>query len=279
VAVPDTQFFVANYKGGVPEMFGAQFQWIADNLASWNIKFVTHLGDIVEQYPDGYGQNIQSSQWDVAVAAFDLIHGLVPYGMTPGNHDCTNWQGAADDWGNYHANFPASRFDALPWYGGNLNGNLNSYQLFSASGMDFIVLHLQYDPSSEERAWAGQVLDQHAQRRAILVSHEIEADGVLSGPGPAIWSDVARSRNNVFMLLSGHHCARESTSVLTNDSGGAVYSLMSDYQCDDPQPVNLRLYTFKPEDDIIAVKTYSPWHDAYETDADSEFTLPYAMLD
>jgi hypothetical protein len=158
-----------------------------------------------------------------------------------------------------------------------MNGNLNSFQLFSAGGMDFVVVHLRYGPSAEERAWAAGVLDEHSQRRAIVVSHEIESDGYLSGPGPDIWNDVAKSRDNVFLLLSGHHCARESLSELVNDAGSTVYSIMSDYQCDDPQPVNLRLYKFKPAENSIEVKTYSPWHDTYETDANSEFSIPYSM--
>jgi hypothetical protein len=99
----------------------------------------------------------------------------------------------------------------------------------------------------------------------------------LSGPGPDIWNDVVKTREQVFLMLSGHHCARESNSVLMNDAGKTVYSIMSDYQCDDPQPVFLRLYTFQPQENTISVKTYSPWNDAYETDENSEFTLSYGM--
>ena len=35
--------------------------------------------------------------------------------------------------------------------------------------------------------------------------------------------------------------------------------------------------TFYPGEDEIAVKTYSPYSNSYETDADSQFTVPYEM--
>ncbi len=43
VALPDTQY----YSKSFPDQFNSQSQWIADNRATDNIVFVTHLGDTV----------------------------------------------------------------------------------------------------------------------------------------------------------------------------------------------------------------------------------------
>ena len=53
---------------------------------------------------------------------------------------------------------------------------------------------------------------------------------------------------------------------------------MSDYQT-RPNGGNgwLRIMQFSPSSNQISVKTYSPWLDQYETDADSQFAVPYDM--
>ena len=43
VVLPDTQFYSAEF----PVVYTAQTEWIANSIASRNILFVTHLGDVV----------------------------------------------------------------------------------------------------------------------------------------------------------------------------------------------------------------------------------------
>ena len=73
--LPDTQ----NYSSDHPEIFKAQTQWIADNWEKENIKYVVHLGDIVN--------NNNIPQWENANAAMRTLDGVVPYSVVPGNHD------------------------------------------------------------------------------------------------------------------------------------------------------------------------------------------------
>lgn len=77
VVLPDTQA----YSLSDPSTFHAETQWIVDNLDSQNIAFVSQVGDIVD--------GLQTSQFSTAVAAMDRLHGVVPYGIAPGNHDMT----------------------------------------------------------------------------------------------------------------------------------------------------------------------------------------------
>jgi hypothetical protein len=75
VLVPDTQRYAKNN----PAMFFSQTNWIRDNVAPLNIRFVIHLGDIVDDNTD--------QEWRVADQAMGVLDGRVPYLVVPGNHD------------------------------------------------------------------------------------------------------------------------------------------------------------------------------------------------
>ena len=148
-----------------------------------NIVYVAHLGDCVEN-----GNNFMS-EWDHANAAMSLIenpnttgliHGM-PYGITVGNHDQTpSGKPAGNSTQLYNTYFGESRFLGRTYYGGHFGANNdNHFSLFSASGMDFIVIYLEYDPDADHTvlAWADNLLKTHIDRRAIIVSHYITEPG------------------------------------------------------------------------------------------------------
>ncbi|MDG2053656.1 MAG: carbohydrate-binding protein [Phycisphaerales bacterium] len=260
VVIPDTQFFTAYYNGSTPEMFYQQTQWIADNIDDLNVAFVSHLGDIVEfGWIDG--------QWNIANTAMSTLDGLIPYGLTFGNHD-------ADDavWGRsdikYNQYFPPSRYEGNSWYGGGYpeGKNTNSFQFFEAGCEAYLVLHLQWDPPADVRVWADEVIAAHPDKRVIVSTHEFPGNYLL-------WNEVLTHHNNVFLVVSGHECARERYLPLTNDYGTTVHSILSDYQCDNPTNSLLRYYTFDPSTDQVEAFTYSPLYDYYEIDNSSSFTF------
>jgi hypothetical protein len=67
------------------------------------------------------------------------------------------------------------RFSDRDYYGGHFGtNNDNSYQFFSAGGMDFIVVHHEFDDTfltmlDQVLPWTDQLLTTHRDRRAILV--------------------------------------------------------------------------------------------------------------
>jgi hypothetical protein len=71
-----------------------------------------------------------------------------------------------------------------------------------------------------------------------------------------------------------HGEARRTDTV----NGYTVYQLLADYQA-YPNGGNgwLRTLDFRPVEDKIHVKTYSPYVNQYQTDSDSQFTLDYDM--
>lgn len=64
----------------------------------------------------------------------------------------------------------------------------------------------------------------------------------------------------------------------SNDNGNTVHTMLSDYQ-ERAGGGNglLRILEFDPQLDRLSVKTYSPFLSTYETDADSEFSLPIKL--
>ncbi|MGH7929918.1 MAG: hypothetical protein ACREQV_19215, partial [Candidatus Binatia bacterium] len=280
IALPDTQF----YSRDLSPIFSAQTQWIVNNKDLMNIVYVAQLGDCVEN------ANL-TTEWDYADAAMSLIenpnttgllHGI-PYGIAVGNHDQTP-QGSPT--GNstqlYNSYFGESRFMGRTYYGGHFGtNNDNHFSLFSASGMDFIVVYLEFDPAANPTvlAWADDLLKTHVNRRAIVVSHYITEAGnpaPFGNQGQAIY-DTLKGNANLFLMLAGHRPEEGRRTDIFN--GNTVHTLMSDYQ----GRVNggdgwLRILEFSPVNNEIRVRTYSPTLDQFETDANSQFTLIYDMI-
>ena len=77
VLLPDTQCYALEY----PETFMAQTEWIKEHVKADNIRFVIHLGDIVETNTE--------EEWKRADKAMRVLDSSVPYSVLPGNHDMT----------------------------------------------------------------------------------------------------------------------------------------------------------------------------------------------
>jgi 3',5'-cyclic AMP phosphodiesterase CpdA len=273
IVLPDTQ----HYSDLHPELYHAQTTWIAEQVDLLNIVFVTHLGDIVQNREQDEGE------WIVADAAMARLDGIVPYSVLPGNHDMA--QGGTATF--YETYFPVSRFEDYEWWGGDFNKNKNNYQLFSAGGDDYVILHMQFCPSDEAITWADEVLEQYADRRAILSTHSfLDQEGQRVGKckstsdgnnsGINLWNKLVRPNPNIFLVLSGHipGAARRTDSP----NGIEIFQLLSDYQ-DDENYGNgyLRIMRFQPNVDRVQVTTYSPAVDAFMTDAENQFELIYNM--
>jgi hypothetical protein len=280
VTLPDTQYYSQNY----PWIFENQTEWIVQNENEKNIVFVTHLGDIVNVNNNDY-------QWQYADNAMSILDGKVPYGILPGNHDMNGGYSPPLGAGaTYYENyFPASRYQGYSYWGGSydsnyvtsLSPNMNNYQLFSAGGMDFITLSLQYNPPADVLSWADNVLSEYPNRRAIISTHSyIDTSGSLAGDGgTAIWDNVVVPENNVFLVLCGHWSySGEAAQKIDNLGNRTVYQLLSDYQ-DQANGGDgwLRIMEFVPSENKIYVRTYSPYLDQYWTDSANQFELYYPM--
>ncbi len=105
--------------------------------------------------------------------------------------------------------FGEDHFIGYDYYGGHYGtNNNNSFEFFSAGGMDFIIIHLEYDttPSPAVLAWANNLLKTYPNHRAIVTSHWIVNTGfnaTFSGQGKAIY-DTLKTNANFFLMVCGH---------------------------------------------------------------------------
>src|SRR5467141_1932861 len=289
IPVSDTQYYASSLNGGVPAMLDTQMQWIVNNRVPLNIAFVAGLGDIV-QNGDNNGNPIE---WQNANHSYSMLEdpvatGLpqgIPYGLNVGNHD----QGSTGDGGVnstttfYNQYFGVSRFTGRSYYGGHSGSdNNNHYELFSASGMDFVVVNLEWDENvahPEFITWANTILQTFPDRRAIVVTHYVCDDGfnaAFSTQGQAIYSGL-KSNPNFFLMLGGHYTPSEGWRQDTFN-GNRVVSIHSDYQ-ELPNGGNgwLRIMTFSPANNSVHVQTYSPTLNQFENTSAGDFTFTYPM--
>jgi len=269
IVLPDTQ----NYSQYYPAIFNAQTQWIADNMSALNIAFVAHVGDVVNACNS-------ETQYSNADAAMDLLDGdNVPYGISPGNHDQAN-SGICGSASLFPSYFGAFRYSERADYRGSYSGNpdYNHYFFFSAGGMEFIIIFLQYNPDSGVLAWAGNLLTANSERRGIVVSHAILNidNSWLSIPsGQTIYNSL-QNNPNLFLMLCGHmHSLTDGEALRTESREGMnpVYIILSDYQSMSLGNGWLRILEFDPSADQFTVTAYSP----YILDTGSSFTLAYDM--
>ena len=287
IGLPDTQYYTGVLNGGTNAIFKTQTKWIVDQRANRNIVDVVHLGDCTQNGDNG-GNPIEWQRADTAMRAIENpATGLpagIPYGICVGNHDQTPEGDASGPTTLYNQYFGVSRFASRSYYGGHYGSkNENHYHFFSASGLDFIVLFLEYDttPDAAVLDWADNVLAAYPNRRAIVASHYIINAGNPGSFGPqgqAIY-DALKDRPNLFLMLCGHVTTPEGRRVDVFE-GRTVYTVLSDYQNRSNGGNGwLRIYEFSPAHNVIRVRTYSPTLGQFEADADSssQFTLPYDM--
>jgi hypothetical protein len=168
---------------------------------------VTHEGDVVEHYSN-------DTEWQRANTSMSLLDGVVPYGMGPGNHDLPTTL--------FNQYFPYTRYQGLPWYGGHYqNLNDNNYQLFSAGGMDFVIVHLIYCPPADAVAWADSVYKAYPDRIGIMTTHAYLGLGAVRsthgcGSTQFLWDNLAVPNPNLLFMLSGHvHGEARRTDVVS----------------------------------------------------------------
>jgi len=282
--IPDTQHYRGQKTKAEPEsktpltnpVFKAYAGWIADNIKSQRIVFVSHVGDIVDIN--------NREQWTVACRHMDRLHGRVPYGISVGNHDMTR----AGDSSLFQEFFPAKRFAKFDWYGGTFKpttgrtavsgNNANSYQLFQAGGMYFVFLHLECNAPDDVLEWADGILKKHSHRRAIITTHmglgprekpKVARDyydapkgrmkwkkchGNRGNTPQEMWDKCFRKHANLFMICSGDQSRTQALhQSVRGDQGNIVHEVLSDYGAN-----GMRIMRFVPRQNRIEVRTWNP---------------------
>ncbi len=265
VVLPDTQAYCTEEKA---VYFESEIEWILQNRDSQNIVFVSHVGDIVDDYQS-------DSEWEVARKNMLRLSGTLPFGFSVGNHDMLS----SGDSRKFQEAFPASLFESFDWYGGQIKNNANSYQLISAAGMDFLILHLECNAPDDVLKWASGVLEEHADRRAMITTHMYlgprdqprksrdyydapkgrmrwsKRHGDNGNTPQQLWEKCFSRHRNVFLICCGDQSRTQAMHrTVKGEHGNVVHECLSDYR-----DGFLRIYRFEPSTRRISVITWSPF--------------------
>jgi len=262
--VPDTQY--SYYMS--PSFFASETRWLAANADAERIAFVLHEGDIVDSPLD-------PAQWTAARANMAALDGKIPYVLTVGNHDLA-LAARADAPRTTLLNdaFPYAELEEVPGFGGAFEAGHreNAYYLLPGGWRTWLVIALEFSPRPAVLAWASQVLGDHAELPAIIVTHAyLYSDGSrydlqgracqfsgdcvnppTTGPTPQCWNPVCYlgdgsdgetmwqslvlPHSNVLFVFSGHvaNPAPNDAARLSSirPDGTICHQLLADYQAD-----------------------------------------------
>lgn len=291
--LPDTQYYSEESQGGSIDYFKAQTSWIVKNREKEHIAYVIQEGDIVDK------GDLYPKQWENAWAAMSTLETPysghpygIPYGLAVGNHDQSPSQFAVTGKTMYYNKyFGIAHFAGRPYYGGHYgNDNDSHYDLLTAGGRNFIIIFMEFDAFDENQDnlnnWACGILDKYADRKAIIVSHYLIGNNKVAGTnngGAATFGkqgqrmfDRLKTRPNIFMMVCGHVGDNGEGYRKDTYAGNTIQTFLADYQS-RPHGGNglMRLMTFSKKNDLIRVRTLSPYLGIEEEDADSKFIKPW----
>lgn len=245
------------------------YGWIADNVESQKIKYVFGLGDITENQTD--------AEYTHAVENIKKLNGLVPYSLVRGNHD--------------NGNEKFTTYFGYEEYTSQIGGHYNNSSLnnvwmeYSVGDIKYLVLALDYNPSTEVLAWACDVVEEHPEHNVIITTHGyLYRDGSrlnktgnkLAVPDPnngdVVWENLGKKYENISMILCGHDPTNEVViSTATGDNGNTVTQMLIDPQSMDKNFLDLgmqaagmvAMFYVSNSGSTIQIDYYSTIRDAY----------------
>lgn len=270
--LPDTQRYVIGKGVDDPSFFKDQVDWIVANRAASNIVYVSHVGDIVQDYDN------DADEWAHAADAMYRLEnstttGLpegIPYGLVVGNHDLTGTNTTF-----YNQLFGPGHFAGRSYYGGNFGDN--NFTLFESGALKFLNLNIIWEADLDVVGpWAEQVVAGHPDRLVLVTTHHLTGDGFpssFSDTGQAIY-DRLKTFPNILFMIGGHAFGDGRREDLFE--GRTIHSFLSNYQ-GLPNGGNgwMRLYRCSPSNGTIRAITYSPVLDGFMEGETSDFTIPF----
>ena len=267
VHLSDTQWHTALD----PDTYLEQCQWIADNRSTYNIRFVAHSGDVVDNM---WLQN----QWDSAVEGVHILENAeIPRMIVAGNHDIDH---GSLNYSHFLYYFNANKYvnNYTDMYVYN-DGEAQIQLVPTGNGHTWMFVGLGYYPTNSALKWAAGIMDKYRQYPAVIVLHDfLDVNGKIDGTGERVTDALITPFPNTRLVLCGHNHAAAINEIMFDDDGdGAadrrVYALLADYQADSAKgDSNIRLLTISEPDNQIYVRTYNTLINDFVPE--DEFILP-----
>lgn len=293
ILLPDTQTYAEKY----PQVLDSQISWITRNAK--NIDFVLQQGDLT--------QNNNDKEWQIIQQAFFKLNNKVPYVLAAGNHDMGSAAGLFADVRNttmFNKYLPREVMRTLPGFGGVAEpGKMeNSYYIFKAGKINWLVISLEFGPRNKVLNWADTIIKKYPAHTVIINTHAYmysdssrqnaadswrpQAYGVGKDSGSSavndgeqIWEKLVKHHPSVRFVFSGHVLnAGVGTLISINDAGYPVYQMLANFQEGVKGSVMggngwLRILDLDLKNKKLEVRTYSPFMNEYMTNPAHQFTI------
>ncbi len=311
VSLPDTQVYTENRfpndgrnppvtdPRGTAAIFFDQTQWIVDNWDAQGLKYVGHLGDIVQN-----GSNL--TEWATAKSAMNiLLDADRPHGTVMGNHDDTHPPEYAV---NYLNNFGPDVFAGRPWYAASSPNGGGNFQLLEHEGRKIGFLNFSIDHPQVEIDWANQIVKENRDAHIVVGTHRYLYDFKIAGgrygepintplgeltlqdnfvdgvvdpnTGQELFEKFVSQHSNIVMIHAGHFHSEWIRQDDTNPNGQTIIQILTDYQSTRNGGDGwLRLYEFDFDANTLSFDTYSPTLDRYRTTIDHFVETIYLAWD
>ncbi len=237
--IPDTQNEVVNT---LDTRFRNRAEWLRAQKSALDLRYALQVGDLVN-----WGA-VAPSQFSKASTDIAPLESAVPWAGAIGNHDTAavcaggsacpgaNTNVAVRDTTAYNRAFPVSRFDQL---GGTYEpGKIdNAYHMFSAGGVDWLVLSLELWPRPGAVNWARNVVSTHKDRNVVVITHAyLNSDGSIGqsngGYGATspqyLYDNLIRQYPNIKLVFSGH-VGNSAVRTDTGVNGNKILSILQTF--------------------------------------------------
>lgn len=297
--------------------------WTAENLDRLNAVTVLQTGDLVQHnnvvMPSARSGNQSSvDQWASVSRAFERLDHRTPYVVATGNHDygTTNAQTRETQFPQF---FPVERnprwADVLVEMGPHREAEPNlanaAYAFKTPTGVDLLVLSLEFGPSDPAIEWAQELLAREAfadhfvilLTHAYMRSHAEENALIDTQPyplqdvnyGEALWERLIYPSDTIRLVICGHIAGPDNNlesvgyRMDANHAGQPVAQMLFNAQANgggwrgNGGDGWLRILEFSEDASSISVRTFSPFfaispstrHLAWRTAPEDQFVINF----
>lgn len=288
VFIPDTQNTVKFKK----DVMNRAIEGLVDDADKGNIKAVSHLGDIVEDFND-------ETQFENSKNIFyKLADSKIKTLIIPGNHDYLPENGLDYNDKKFYLNPNNKPLDMFykKNYGKDSDftkkatyvvndspSGRSSYMKVRAGSYEYLMVGLSWYDLGRDKDWFENILKNNKENPTIIVAHNIvdcsdtEPSSVqFSGVGEEIWN-IIKKYDQVFMTVSGHYHGA-GNKVYMNDNNKPVITILADYQFSYNGGNGFFKYAEFDEDaNKIFLKTYSPYAASLSDSEKTFFDVNYMM--
>lgn len=259
-------------------------QWILANRQALNIKYMVQNGDLVDW------DDATHSHYVRADAGLDILDNAgFQYGLCIGNHDTAAvMEGGSAGPGDVHANlrntttfnsyFPLSRY---PYIAGVYEAGKvdNAYRYFSAAGLNFMVMNIEFCPRAGVNAWANNVIAAHPHHNVIIFTHYyLDSNGTVTNSNAGygdtsaqtFYNTAIRPNANVKFVFSGHTGTWASSTSTSSVTGHKTYNILDCWHDYNSNPT--RVCTFNIPAGTVTSQVYDPKSSSWRAGTNANFS-------